>query len=191
MNKIQNRNRGFTFIELLIVIAIISMSLPIIFGIFFINLQVQSKVYSLQRVKREGDTALSAMRAVIRQYATSIHSSSSATDLNEVCTSANPTHIGDLYFKDQHGNTFRFYKDAVSEKIASQSARTETGGSDENFNETSSAVTVTNWLTSCTRTSPFSPPLVAIAFTISHATASIRTEDNAMLYYQTTIKLRN
>ncbi len=189
MNNSNLKSKGFTFIELLIVIGVISISLPIIFGLFFINIKVESKVYRLQQVKREGDVVLGTMESVIRQYARSIHSSSDVPDTNEVCTGTNPTYSGDLYFKDQQGNAFRFYVNG--DTIASESAKTATGGSDEIFSETSTATKITNWTLSCLRTASFSPPLVTIQFTVSQNDNSSRVEEQASLYYQTTIKLRN
>lgn len=185
------KKNGFTFIELLISVGVIAISMPIIFGLFFINLKVQSKVLRTQQVKREGDNALNVIGSVIRQYARTIHSANPPTDENEVCQTTDATYTGDLYFTDIDGNVFRFYLNGNSEKIASESAKSATGGSDETFSLTSNVVTVSDMSTTCIRTSTFSPPLVNLQFSVSQNSGSSRPDEQATLNYQSTVKLRN
>lgn len=186
MNK-----KGFTFIELLIAVGIFSLSVPIVFGLFFINLNIQAKVFRMQEVKRQGDNALTVIQSVIRQSARSIHSAAAASDSNQVCTPDTNSYTGTLYFKDSLGDVFSFYQDGNTDQIASTSSKLATGGSDDANPLTSTKVKISDFVISCDQPSSFSPPLVNVKFTVSETNNSGRHEEQASMYYQTTVKLRN
>lgn len=187
-----NRHEAFTFIELLITIGVISISLPIIFGLFFINLQSQTKLNVLTQVKRNGDSALNTMQSIIRNNAISIHSDFPVETTNEVCTTSSSSYIapsGKLYFKDRDGNAFAFYVD--DNKIASDSAREVSGGVNETLYLTESTVKIDNWTVQCNRAATFGSPLITVSFQVADTSTSPRQEENASLNYYTKIKLRN
>lgn len=182
--------KGLTLIELVIVIGVISISVPVIFGLFLLSLKTQSKIYILQEAKRNGDYALNVIENMVKQYVVAVHSDIPAAD-NEVCTAADPGYSsGDLYFEDRYGNWFRFYLSA-DDTIASQSSIPD------------SSVELTNRrvriiknagipFLSCRRTSAFSPPLISISFTITQLGTDLSTppEERVSMTYQTKIKLR-
>jgi prepilin-type N-terminal cleavage/methylation domain-containing protein len=184
--------KGFTLIEMLIVIAIIAITLPVVFSIFVVSLQSQAKVFVLQNVKKNGDSALDVIEYLVKNKIYTIYSDSGLT--NEVCTtrsnqgtdatysssSGNP-----LYFADKDGNSF--YVDQVND---SGTTRIAYYYPDAHF-LTTPLVAVQNFSISCSRSSFLSPPVIAISFTVSQLDSVTRHENTATLNYQTKIKLRS
>lgn len=194
---------GFTLIEMLVVIGIIAIALPAAFAIIFAIIRQQARVYALKQVKREGDFVLNKMADNIRNNAVGIFTSSDLS--TEVCDQAGafpkryPPDAPDesasddgshFYFEDKFGNLFRYYNyyntQAPDYFIASESA---VSSAISTVNLTTSAVQVPHFYLSCTRSAPFSPPVVSISFNITYA--SDFQEQFATLYYQTQIGMRN
>jgi len=186
-------NKSFTLIELVIVIGVIAISLPVIFGLFFLNLQAQSRIYILQEVKRNGDYTLNVMQDIIKNRAYAIYSDPGLS--TEVCStksgSGTPSNFTTslpfpiMYFKDLDGRYFYF--EVATNKIASRSAII----SPDPYLLTNEKVSVSSFDLSCMRTSVFSPPIVSVSFTVSQAGTSTRHEEKASLDYQTKIKLKS
>src|SRR3990167_1683082 len=175
---------GFTLMETIVVIGLISLILPIIFSIIFSITRHQARVYVLSTVKREGDNALSIIENKLRNNAVSIFSDQAL--LNQVCTSLDYDG-GDgtsFYISDKTGQWFKFslsnYEIASSSSIPNSSQ-----------NLTSSSNTrITSFNINCQQTSTFTQPVVGIAFTIEQKQSqSQRVEDIASLNYSTKIKL--
>jgi type II secretory pathway pseudopilin PulG len=186
--------KAFTLIELVIVIGVIAISLPIVFGLFFLILQAQSRIYILQEVKRNGDYTLSVMQNIIKDRAYAIYSDPGLANENEVCSTksspSTPTSAANpLYFKDPDGRLFYFYADETTHRIASYSAITNPN----TYWLTNEKVAIEpdNFSLSCFRTSIFSPPIVAVSFSISQAGSPARHEEKASLNYQTKVKLKS
>lgn len=188
MNNCKKKS-GYTFIELMIALSILTLILPVIFGVLFVVGRQQAKVLVLQEVKRSGDYALNAIQTLTRQYGRSLHSAFPPTSANQVCVEADSSYDGDIYIKDQSGNTMRFFED--EEKIASESAKSPTGGSDETLYLTSDKVAISSLLIGCERFTSFDPPILSISFTASQKNDAAPQEESAQLNYQTKIKLRN
>lgn len=192
--------KGFTFVELLIVISIIGIVLPAFFGIIFVLLRQQVLVYRLSEVKRQGDYALNLMENTIRNSAVSVHKDSTLQEddppailNNRLCDT---TLLDTIYpsspavrFKDKYDNWF--YYGLSSEKIASSSGR---GGSAINTAElTNGSASITNLSITCRQSTDFSTSVVGIEFDIGYRLANGITpmpEERATLHYQTKIKLR-
>lgn len=175
------RAKGFTLIEVIVVIAVIGMVIPAIFSVIFAILQQEAKIYQLSEVKRQGDNALSIMESTIKSYAVSIHDA--PTGGNEVCASAGDSGTA-AYFRDSTDTWFRFYVN--NNKIVSNSAVVNATG-----DLTKASVTVSNFAVTCTRPNGAAPPLVNIQFKVSGNGSSTRPEDRAELDYRTKIKLRS
>ncbi len=183
--------KGFTFIEMVVVIATLLLALPTLFAIIFTVINQQTKIIRLTEVKRQGDYALAMMKNTIRNYATEIYSDQGLTAANIKCSTAGSTwdniSPNELYFKSSDGKWLRYYINMVSgiNHIASASAVfTAT-------NLTSDKVTINNFSIVCNRNILYSPPILNISFQVQYKTASTRPEDTASLNYQTAIKLRS
>lgn len=179
--------KGFSIIELLIVIAIIAFTLPVVFSLFFATLQSQTKVLILQEVKRNGDFALDVIEDLVRTRAYAIYSDEELT--TEVCSTKTstltPTSSGTVFFSDSSGSSFYFAPQ--SQKIASYSAVINPNP----YYLTSDKVVVSNFTISCNRTAVLSPPIVSISFSVAQPATDVRHEQQATLNYQTKIKLRS
>lgn len=184
------KKSGFTLMETIIVIGIISLILPVIFSIIFSITRQQAKVYVLSTVKREGDNALNIIENAIRNNVVSIHNAIPQTT-NKVCTDSSLQYPltgtsdgSDFYFLDKNGQYLRFR--LLNNEIASSSATATVDlTSDTNTR-------ITDFDISCKQTSTFTSPIVDIHFKIEQKQIqSQRAEDVASLDYSTKIKLRN
>lgn len=188
-----NKRNGYTFIEIIIVIGIVAITLPIIFSLFFVNLRSASRIYTLQEVKRNGDTALSSIESFVKNDASEIITSYS--NETEICNTPllpltpTPTPASSIYFKNKHNVNFGFslaVNNGVN-KIASESASVGAVSYLTNDN-----VTISNLQFSCQSLSSFASPSVNVSFTISkNVPLGAPTADKASLNYSSRIRLRN
>ena len=196
MGKVKMRNisntSGFSFSELMVAMGVLALLVPVLFSLFFVSLQSQAKTRILAEVKRNGDFTLSTLEYNIKNNIKAIYSDQEKTA--EVCTvntsvntpvSFEPTLPDTIYFDDQNGNLF--YYALSGTQIASYSATINPNP----VYLTSSKVEATNFIISCLRGSTFSPPIVAVSFTVSNLPSANRHEEKATLNYQTKIKLRS
>ncbi|MFW5703247.1 MAG: prepilin-type N-terminal cleavage/methylation domain-containing protein [Patescibacteria group bacterium] len=65
--------RGFTLVEVVVVIAIISITLPVVFSVMTIVAKQQGKIFRLSEAKQQGDFALSFIRDYIQSNAEGIN----------------------------------------------------------------------------------------------------------------------
>ncbi len=189
-----NYKKGFTLIEIIVVISVIGLTLPAVFAIIFSILQQQTKIYRLSEVKRQGDYVLSNLENTIRNSAVKIYSDQALSSANEKCANSgtsypSPGNGAGFYFKNQFSQWFQFYIPATEYQIASQS---------QVLNKsylTTNKVRIENLSISCSRSGRYSPPIVAITFNIcynnNNSCTSARHEEVANMTYQTQIKLRS
>lgn len=181
------QQRGFTLLEVIIVLSIFTIIIPAMFTMYFASLRAQRKVFVLRDAKRNGDNALTAMENLIKQNAISIHDNSPPTPSNQVCTSSAPSASDtELFFKDKDGSWFSFTQS--NGRIASSSALT---GNTTSTNLTNDKSTVSSFDIRCLYVSETSPPLVSISFRVDQIGPTGRPEDVASLSYQTKVKLRS
>ncbi|KKP61104.1 MAG: hypothetical protein UR56_C0016G0015 [Candidatus Roizmanbacteria bacterium GW2011_GWC2_34_23] len=187
-----NIKKGFTLIETIVVVAVIGLTLPVIFAIFFVLLQQQTKIYRLNTVKKEGDYVINLIENTIRDEAVTILSSNSpippdATNLKCANDSTSYSSTSSLYFLNGEGSWFGYL--VSGNTIASSSA------SLASINLTSSKTRISSFSISCSRKYLYSQPSVSISFNIKYcndvACSQTRPEEIASLFYQTRIKLRN
>jgi prepilin-type N-terminal cleavage/methylation domain-containing protein len=190
MNK---KKRGFTFIEMLVVLAVIAVALPSLFLIVYAILQQQVKIYRLTEVKRQGDYLINNMVSLIRNSGTGLYRYNGVTGIPVCDSTANSPYPSsgngttNLYFKDRTGTWFAFAYSGT--QVASQSGSAI--GTLSGVNLTTSKVKVSNLSFACTKASTFSAPLVTVGFTIKYnSTSATREEENATLDYQTFVKLQ-
>lgn len=184
--------KGFTLIETIVVISVVSIMTPLIFSIIFGLTRQQTKIYRLSQVKKEGDYILNTLSTLIKNNAYSIHYAEPPIDNNERCKDIE-TFISEnqLIFKDIREDWFKIEWNQANEKISSYSSSTN-----KTTYLNSSSVLINNFLISCSRKSLYSPPAVNISFDICYKTStgkctSNQTEEIAIFRYQTKIKLRN
>jgi prepilin-type N-terminal cleavage/methylation domain-containing protein len=63
---------GFTMVEVIVVIAIIGITVPILFSTLFITMKQQANVNKLTTVKRQGDIVMQHITSFIRNHVTDI-----------------------------------------------------------------------------------------------------------------------
>lgn len=188
------KKKGFTIIEILVVITVIGLTLPVMFSIFFVLFQQQTKINRLSAVKKEGDYIISQVNNTVKDRAVSIHSGKPPDDTNKVCATdisdhgVSPT-VTSLYFLDKNRLWFGYALNGNSIAFDSVSLASVQ-------NLSSSKIIITNFLISCIRNNLFSPPLISLSFDICYDAGtgdctSTRPEELVSLHYQTRIKLRN
>lgn len=202
----RTKRRGFTLVELVVVVAIITVSVPAIFSLFFSIFRARSKIYILQELKKNGDYSINVMSNLIKQRAISIHTDPGVADVGEICStksrldSNSSSAVGQLlYFKDLDGRMFYFT--TKYDRISSYSSflkESDDDSTDDTIGVNSGSLMsgntrVDNWGLSCYRTNPFSPPIVTVRFTVlpKKSSASSVQEERAGFDYAANIKLRN
>lgn len=174
--------RGFTLVEVIVVVATIGIVLPALFAIVFSILKQQIKIYQLSEVKRQGDYALSIIKTNILLSAKSIYDQPTAG--TQLCTNAGDVNVAIPYFRDEQDNWFRYV--ISSGKITSQSAIPNATN-----DLTTTRVTITNLIVRCARTARYSAPIIDVQFTVTAGTAASPAEERATMTYRTRIQLRN
>lgn len=185
--------KGFTIIETIVVIAVIGITLPVLFAIILTLMRQQLKINRLSEIKREGDYVSSVIENTIKDRAVSIHSLLPANDTTIVCESANSSSnssAASLYFLDKNKNWFGYQFAGTT--IASKSADLVNPSIDLN----SSKIFISTFSISCSRNTVYSPPSVQFSFDVCYDTGlpdctTTRPEEITSLHYQSKIKLRN
>lgn len=184
--------KGFTIIETIVVIAVIGITLPVLFAIIFTLMRQQLKINRLSEIKREGDYVSSVIENTIKDRAISIHSGLPVNDSTKICETALSfsTPTTSLYFLDKNESWFGYQ--FSGNKLASESADLVNPSIDLN----SSKVLISNFSISCSRNTVYSAPLIQISFDVCYDTglpncATTRPEEITSLHYQSRIKLRN
>src|SRR3989344_3748847 len=96
------KKKGFTMIEMLIVITLFIILLPTIFAILSTILRQQLRMYRMVEAKRQGDAALTFMKERILREGITIRNSSGTISY---CDSATPPNN---QFATSNGTNFRF-----------------------------------------------------------------------------------
>lgn len=184
----KNIQRGFTLVEMLVVVAVIALVLPAVFTIVFTILRQQAKIYAIQEVKRQGDFILNNMRTTLKNNAVTVHSGVPSAS-NEICNTlgSSSTPSASLYFKDKYNNYFWYTSDGT--KIASNSSIT--GATSDLTSSRVKVSTGTPLDISCFRGASFAAPIISITYGITFNTTSLRPEDTVSFDYKTKVQLRN
>lgn len=176
-----NQNAGFTLFEVIMVIFLFSLISVIGTSLFFSIMKTTSKAEAEKEVKQNGDYAMSVMQTMIR---------------NAKQVTPCETGASSLTIVNQKGSTNTiecFYEDGVA-KISLDSGTLSNA-------LTGSNVTVgTPGGTSCTGSSgstlvfncqDTSPQTVDIAFTLTKSGIGTKVEEQASVFFQTSVTLRN
>ncbi len=180
--------KGFTLIETIVVIAVIGMTLPVLFAIILTLTRQQVKIYRLSQIKREGDYLLNVLGNSIRDNATSIHSGI-PDESNIVCEDigTSDSSASRLYFLDKNKRWFGYLSNSTW--VASESAS-------QTYYLTSDKTLISYFTIYCSRGAKYAAPSILFSFDICYDTGagsctSTRPEEVTSLHYQSRIKLRN
>lgn len=170
--------KGFTLIEFLVVLSILVLIVPSVFGLMYALLRQQSRIIALQEVKRQGDLAFNHMKVTIKNNAISTYSDLSGT--TEICTTTSPTAAGtSIYFLDATGvNSYFGYGLSGTGMEYRRTSASATP-------LTNSSVNISNLVLGCEKSSDFSPPLVNVSFKVT------QPANDVSLNYKTLIKLNS
>jgi len=183
--------KSFTIIEMVIVVGVLSFTLPLLFSIIFLILRQQTNVYSLQELKNQGDNAFSTIQSTIKQDGVNIVNPSITpfppypTIIDNCPTYPTPslTPAPYIFLYDSQGKDFSYYM--VGSRIASNSA----ANSISNYFLTSDKISISNLQFSCYHSNQFSPPIVWTSFKVSRIVGTDPTP--VYMQYSTKFQLRN
>jgi len=176
--------RGFTLIEILVVVGILAIIAVISSNMFFTVFKSSGKTKVLTKVKENGDYALSVMERLIRDSQEVVIN----TD-NKICESG----MNYLKFKRTDGSTIEFgclEEGTANGRIASNSARLTSSEVkvDSCSFDCSCPVAYPNCTSEGTK---FYPKTITIKFILSQIGATVRPEEEAIINFQTTVSTRN
>lgn len=194
--KNRKRNKGYTIIEMLIVLTLLSIIMPAVFSIIYTLLNQQMKIYRIIETKRQGDRIMSFMKEKITREGMGIKTAAGTLRCsNYTATPETTTNGNDFLFMkttDPAGPSFNFY--LVNSTFFVQ----DTGGL-PSISLHDSKVRVTNFQIECFRrnasTSPSQPNknviTIGFEYTVEFVDNSpTQAEGATSLQYQTKIRLR-
>jgi prepilin-type N-terminal cleavage/methylation domain-containing protein len=192
MAIIQNKKtkKGFTLVEVIVVIAIMALVLPAVYALVFAVLKEQVRLYRLTEVKRQGDAVVTLATDLIRNNAYQVYDN--ATNL-QVCVTndftPDPDDGSTMYFKSQSGKNFQIFLNSPANQDSGPIKLKSDDTTIANGDITNSKVVVTSFHMTCTRGSIYGPPVINFNFTIQYNTTN--THDTLPLTYRQKVVLRN
>lgn len=169
-NTMQQRLRGYTLIELLTVIGILSVISSIVLSVVFMSLTGSKKSDTVETLRQNGDTALTQMVKAIR-YAKSLDFPSSCT--TPVTTSS--IQISSL--SDSGQTTYTCNGTTIASNSASLLNTAVVKTQSCNF--------------TCSQQSLGSAPTITIRYTLVPVSGTSLVETKATLPFQSTVTMRN
>ncbi|HSW96774.1 MAG TPA: type II secretion system protein [Candidatus Saccharimonadales bacterium] len=163
--------KGFTLLELLVVISIISVVGIVVGGILTSTLRGSSKVNTVSNVKQNGDYALAQMSRVIR----------SASNL-DLLPCGNPSTAVQTLTATQLDNT---------QTVFDCSGTTITANGTSLLDTSVVQLVPSSCMLICTQQSSADIPVVQIKFSLMQKSSSTFSEQTANIPFQTSILLRN
>jgi len=190
MKKLPVLKSAFTFIEVIVVIAVLAVVLPAIFSIVFVIVKQQAKIYKLSEVKRQGDFAVSSMTSLIRNYAAELYSDAL---VNKTCDTAGSSDTLP-YFQDKYNSASYFHYVLSNNAIASNSSVANVSGNLTNANVRIEQLNGEE-IVQCTKSNAYSNPVILIQFKIcyndgSPSCSAVPAVDSASLDYTTQVSMR-
>lgn len=176
------KNLGFTLIEFLIVLGIMVLIVPTMFGLMYTLLRQQTRIIALQEVKRQGDLVFNHMKTTIRNNATATYNGSLALP-TAICATAPLTATGPrMYFLKATGvNSYFGYSLSSSSIIFEQTGAAQTS-------LTNSSVTVSGLTIGCTKDADYASTLINVAYLVTDGTVN---NTGVSLNYTTSFTLKS
>jgi|GEM_PF-1807597 len=197
----KKNNTGFTLIEMVVVMGVMALLLPTIFGVTYIIMQQQLQIHKLTETKKQGDLIMSYMKESIGRTAVGIVDDSGT----EQCVTpgapySSSSGSGFHFTIDQGSNPDMFsFQESSGELIFTEKQYNPSLGSYDTSTislNNSSVVAVSNFLIECQRrtadvgTINFYP-LVGFQFDATFVdTTPTAQEGVTSLHYHTKVKLR-
>lgn len=175
------KNLGFTLIEFLVVLSIMLLIVPTMFGIMYALLRQQTRIVALQEVKRQGDLVFNHIKTKIRNSATAPYNGSLASP-TAICDTAPSTLASQplMYFLNAAGGN-QYFGYSLSSSVINfeQTGITQIPLTD------SSSVTVSGLAFGCTKSTDFSETVIDVAYLVTEPTTGVS------LNYKTYLTLKS
>ncbi len=195
INQQHKRKKGYTIVEVILVISLVGLLMPAIFSILYVIIQQQLKIYEITEVKRQGDYIMQVMKEKIMRDAEVLQRDDDGIQvatavITNICTTPGSNYSSasqglDFVFQDAllnrfqyvlSGNTLFFRHDGASSIDAALN---------------NSAVSITNLQITCSLKSDLTSPIVTISYTATYNRPVPNPQlGTTVLDYQTKVKLR-
>lgn len=172
----KNIKKGFTLIELIVVIAMLIIISTLSLNILITVLKNSLKAQITKEVKQSGDYAISLMTKMIRN----------ATSLQSDCLDSSSS----IRIKNPDGGETEFICDYVNNYLASSSAHLSPTPAPEPITSTSLSLKSASCYFSCQQPAG-KPPLISISFTLEKNTTTFKAEEKISIDFHTKAALRN
>ena len=170
------KEKGFTLVELLAVVAILSVVGTLLFGVISTTLRGSNKAESLTLLQQSGNSVLSQVTRTVR-FAKSI-------EVPTACYTEDSTSV------TVQAITIRTIEDATT-TFSCNNLPDGTINRDGTSLLDTSAVKVTECEFTCSQQNPYDKPTVTFSFVLAQNQANALIENNSTLQFQSTITLRN
>lgn len=191
-----NKKKGYTLVEVLLVISLIGLLMPAIFSILYVIMQQQLKIYELTETKRQGDYIMQIMKEKVLRDARTLRRDddgifANSAVISNVCNTSGSSFTGihsglDFVFLDEVNNPFQYVL------VGGDSLRIRQLGSpnvDAALNST--RVNIVDFEISCYRKSDFTTPIVSFSYTAQFDRQTANPQLGVtQLRYQSKIKIR-
>jgi len=190
------RYKGFTLIEIIVVMGVLAILLPTVFSVIYIIMQQQLRTYKLIDTKKQGDMIMSYMKESIARDAVGI---SNSIGINQCNTAGGAySESTDFFFvlqTNSPSDMFTFRTNASGAFIYEHYIYDNASGifiSDFSTNlNNPNTVEVSNFLLECLKRDNNSFPIVSFSYDATYLDNTPTLQEGVVtLHYQTKVKLR-
>ncbi|QQS43578.1 type II secretion system protein [Candidatus Roizmanbacteria bacterium] len=191
----QIKKKGYTLIEMMLVIALVALLMPAVFSILYVIMQQQVKIYELTETKRQGDYVMQLMKEKIMRDAVSLRRDDDGIFANVAVITNICNNTGTSFTSASNGQDFVFLNDLNNPFQYVQSGNTirfrEIGTPNVDAALSSNRVIISNFQITCAVKSTYTDPVVSFSYTATFNRAVPNPQlGTTQLQYQTKIKLR-
>jgi len=196
----KNKKKGFSLLEIIVVLGVLGLLLPSVFGIVYIIMQQQLRIHRLSQTKQQGDLVLNYMKESISRNAVGVGSAlGSPQCVNSASTYSNAS--GEFNFTLDNSATpdmFSFEENAGELVFTQKTYDTmllDYTTDDISLND-SATVVVSNFVIECQRRSADLVnvnffPVVGFEYDATFVDTTPTAQEGVVsLHYQTKVKLR-